>query len=93
MNRSADGGDTWSTQTLEQFQDLYSVFIDPSGIGLITGEARVYRTTDHGATWAPVQIGTYHSRLNKVSFGTDQLGVAAGWREPGGLKRSVSTDL
>lgn len=89
VNRSTDGGDTWSTQTLEQFQDLYSVFIDPSGIGLITGEARVYRTTDHGATWAPVQIGTYHSRLNKVSFGTDQLGVAAGWQTLGGLENGV----
>ena len=89
VNRSTDGGDTWSTQTLEQFQDLYSVSIDPDGIGLITGEARVYRTTDHGFTWAPVQIGTYHSRLNKVSFGTDQLGAAAGWQTLGGLENGV----
>jgi photosystem II stability/assembly factor-like uncharacterized protein len=64
-------------------------FIDPSGIGLITGEARVYRTTDHGATWAPVQIGTYHSKLNKVSFGTDLQGAAAGWLTMGGLENGV----
>ncbi len=87
--RSTDGGDSWSAQTLEQFQDLYSVHIDPSGFGLIGGEARVYRTTDHGATWAPVQIGSYHSKLNKVSFGTDQLGAAAGWQTLGGLENGV----
>ena len=87
--RSTDGGDTWSAQTLEQFQDLYSVSIDPSGIGLIGGEGRVYRTTDHGVTWTPVQIGSYHSRLNKVSFGTDQLGAAAGWLNQGGYENGV----
>jgi photosystem II stability/assembly factor-like uncharacterized protein len=87
--RSTDGGDTWSAQTLEPNQDLYSVFIDPSGIGLLSGEARVYRTTDHGVTWTPVQIGTYHSRLNKVSFGTDELGAAAGWLTMGGLENGV----
>ena len=87
--RSTDGGDSWSAQTLEQFQDLYSASIDPSGFGLLTGEARVYRTTDHGATWAPVQIGSYHSKLNKVSFGTDQLGASAGWLTMGGLENGV----
>lgn len=87
--RSTDGGTTWSAQTLEPNQDLYSVFIDPSGIGLLSAEARVYRTTDHGVTWAPVQIGTYHSRLNKVSFGTDQFGVSAGWQTLGGLENGV----
>lgn len=87
--RSTDGGDTWSAQTLEPNQDLYSVSIDPSGIGLITGEARVYRTTDNGATWTAVQIGSYHSRLNKVSFGTDQLGASAGWLNQGGYENGV----
>lgn len=87
--RSTDGGDSWSAQTLEPNQDLYAAYIHPSGIGLVTGEARVYRTTDHGATWTPVQIGSYHSRLNKVSFGTDQFGAAAGWLNQGGYENGV----
>ncbi|MBL7981944.1 MAG: T9SS type A sorting domain-containing protein [Flavobacteriales bacterium] len=87
--RSTNGGDTWSAQVLETNQDLYSAYIDPSGIGLLTGEARVYRTTDHGATWTAVQIGTFHTKLTKVSFGTDQLGAAAGWQTMGGLENGV----
>jgi photosystem II stability/assembly factor-like uncharacterized protein len=88
--RSTDGGDTWSAQILEPFQDLYSAFIDPSGIGLITGEARVYRTTDHGATWAPVQIGTYHSKLEQGELRyRPAQGAAAGWLTMGGLENGV----
>ncbi|MEZ4757802.1 MAG: YCF48-related protein [Flavobacteriales bacterium] len=92
--RSTNGGDTWSAQIIEQNQDLYHAYVDPSGFGLMGGEARVYRTTDHGATWAPVQIGTYHTKLSKVSFGTDQLGAAAGWQTLGGFENGVmrSTD-
>lgn len=87
--RSTNGGDTWSAQILETFQDLYHAYVDPSGFGLLGGEARVYRTTDHGATWAPVQIGTYHTKLSKLSFGTDQLGAAAGWQTMGGYENGV----
>lgn len=87
--RSTNGGDTWSAQILETNQDLYHAYIDPSGFGLLGGEARVYRTTDHGATWTAVQIGTYHTKLTKVSFGTDQLGAAAGWQTMGGYENGV----
>lgn len=87
--RSTNGGNSWSAQTLEQFQDLYSAWIDPSGIGLLGGEARVYRTLDFGATWTPVQIGTYHTMLNKVSFGTEANGASAGWQTSGGLENGV----
>jgi photosystem II stability/assembly factor-like uncharacterized protein len=87
--RSTNGGDSWSAQILEQFQDLYHAYIDPSGFGLLGGEARVYRTTDHGATWTAVQVGTYHTKLSKVSFGTDQMGAAAGWQTMGGYENGV----
>lgn len=87
--RSINGGNSWSAQTLEQFQDLYSAWIDPSGIGLLSGEARVCRTVDHGLTWTPVQIGTYHTMLNKVSFGTEQNGASAGWLTSGGFENGV----
>ncbi len=86
--RSTNGGASWSLQTLDPL-DLLGAWIDPSGIGLLTGKARVYRTTDHGATWSPVQIGTYHSMLGKVSFGTEQNGASAGWQTAGGIENGV----
>lgn len=86
--RSTNGGDSWTAQTLD-LQDLYSAWIDPSGIGLLTGKARVFRTVDFGATWTPVQIGTYHAMLNKVSFGTEQNGASAGWQTMGGFENGV----
>lgn len=87
--RSTDGGQSWTAQTIEMFQDLLSVWIDPSGIGLLVGEARVYRTLDHGLSWTPVQVGTYHSMLNKVSFGTEAIGGAAGWQTMGGFENGA----
>ncbi len=86
--RSTNGGANWTAQTLD-LQDLYSAWIDPSGIGLLTGKGRVFRTVDFGATWTPVQLGTYHSMLNKVSFGTDQNGASAGWQTMGGFENGV----
>ncbi|MBK8498550.1 MAG: T9SS type A sorting domain-containing protein [Flavobacteriales bacterium] len=86
--RSTNGGVNWTAQTLD-LQDLYSAWIDPSGIGLLTGKARVYRTLNFGATWTAVQIGTYHTMLNKVSFGTEQNGASAGWQTMGGLENGV----
>ncbi len=90
--RSTNGGGTWTVQQLD-VQDLYSVWIDASGIGLLTGKARVYRTVDNGVTWTPVQIGTYHSMLNKVSFGTEQNGASAGWQTMGGFENGVVRTL
>ncbi|QQR86627.1 MAG: hypothetical protein IPJ76_18985 [Flavobacteriales bacterium] len=63
--------------------------IDSTGIGVLTGEACVYRTLDFGASWTPVQSGTYHTMLNKVSFGTDQNGATAGWLTSGGVQNGV----
>ena len=86
--RSTNGGADWSLLSLG-LQDLYSVWIDSTGIGLLTGEACVYRTLDFGATWTPVQAGTYHTMLNKVSFGTAQNGATAGWLTSGGVQNGV----
>lgn len=86
--RSTDGGDSWTAQTTDQ-QDLYHAWIDPSGIGLVTGKGRVFRTVDNGASWQPVQIGTLHTVLNKVSFGTDQFGAAAGHLTMGGVEKGA----
>ena len=86
--RSTDGGENWSSQTLDA-ENLLGAWIDPSGIGLLTGKARVYRTLDNGATWTAVQIGTYHTMLNKVSFGTEQNGASAGWQTMGGNENGV----
>lgn len=86
--RSINGGLNWTAQTVDN-QDLYSAWVDPSGIGMLTGKARVYQTLNNGMSWAPVQIGTYHSMLNKVSFGTDQFGAAAGWQTIGGFENGA----
>ena len=86
--RSTDGGQTFSLQQLD-LQDLLGAWINDQGLGLLVGEARVYRTTDAGATWQPVQIGTAHARLNKVSFGDQQHGAAAGWQTQGGFEGGI----
>ena len=86
--RSTNAGANWAVQTLDA-ENLLGAWIDPSGIGLLTGKARVYRTLDHGASWTPVQIGTYHTMLNKVSFGTEQNGASAGWQTMGGIENGV----
>lgn len=85
---SADGGSNWSQQALDLL-DLYSASIDDSGIGLLTGKARVYRSLDFGESWEPVQIGTYHTYLNKASFGNQSKGAAAGWLTSGGFENGV----
>lgn len=85
---SIDGGSNWSQQALDLL-DLYGASLDASGIGLLAGKARVYRTVDMGDTWEPVQIGTYHTYLNKASFGTASMGASAGWLTSGGLENGV----
>ena len=86
--RSTDAGQTWNTETFDLL-DLLGADLHPSGMGLLVGEARVYRTLDFGTTWEPVQIGTWHTRLNKVSFGDQQHGASAGWLTQGGLQNGV----
>jgi len=89
--RSTNSGNSWTLQNLD-LQDLYGAWLNPGGIGLLVGKARVYRTTNAGASWSAVQVGTWHSMLNKVSFGNDQYGAAAGWLTSGGLENgSVRT--
>lgn len=85
---STDGGSNWSQLALDVL-DLYSASFDESGIGLLTGKARVYRSLDFGDTWEPVQIGTYHTYLSKASFGNESMGASAGWLTSGGLENGV----
>ncbi|MCB0790832.1 MAG: hypothetical protein H6595_11775 [Flavobacteriales bacterium] len=86
--RSIDQGVNWFVASLDPL-DLYGAWLDDSGIGLLVGKGRVYRTVDDAITWQPVQIGTWHTRLNKVSFGDDQHGASAGWLTSGGLENGV----
>ena len=86
--RSTDAGQTWNTETFDLL-DLLGADLHPSGMGLLVGKARVYRTLDFGATWEPIQIGTWHTRLNKVSFGDEQYGASAGWLTQGGFENGV----
>ncbi len=86
--RSTDAGENWTMQQLDP-EDLLSAWVDPSGIGLLTGDARVYQTLDHGTTWTAAHVGTYHTMLNKVSFGNEENGASAGWLTMGGLENGV----
>ncbi|MCB0795153.1 MAG: hypothetical protein KDB88_10480, partial [Flavobacteriales bacterium] len=86
--RSTDTGLTWTAEALDLL-DLYGAHVGPNGMGLLVGKGRVYRTVDNGDTWGAVQIGTWHTKLNKVSFGDDANGASAGWLTQGGFENGV----
>jgi photosystem II stability/assembly factor-like uncharacterized protein len=86
--RSTNSGASFTLQQLD-YQDLLGAWLNAEGLGLLVGDARVYRTTDMGAGWQPVQIGTAHTVLNKVSFGDALHGASAGWQTQGGFEGGI----
>ena len=78
---SSDGGDTWSQRSAEPgapptpTQDFLSVRCSPSGVCLVvTNEARLFRTTDTGRSFEPVDSGT----VQAVDFSSASRAVAVG---------------
>ena len=69
----------WYTQTSGTAQNLNGVFVQADGrTGVAVGDiGTVVRTTNAGATWAPVTSGTA-SHLNAVWFTSTSVGWAVG---------------
>ncbi|MEP0548948.1 MAG: T9SS type A sorting domain-containing protein [Rhodothermales bacterium] len=81
---TADGGQTWATQSFPGF-DLEGIAFNGSGVGIVvTDDGVVYRTTN-GAAFAP--IGTGAEDLRGVAWGTETFVFAAG-REASGARSS-----
>ncbi|HEY0976926.1 MAG TPA: YCF48-related protein [Flavobacteriales bacterium] len=86
--RSTDAGLTW-TEIQVGSSEHRSVAITPNGAGLLGTDGRIQRTNDMGLTWAVTNDGTWHTRLNKVSFMDADTGVAIGWATMGGFEAGL----
>lgn len=83
--RSTDAGLTW-TEIQAGLVEHRSVSLLPDGTGLLGTDGRILRTHDMGLTWALLVEGTWHTRINKVSFMDADTGVAIGWATTGGFE-------
>ncbi len=83
--RSTDAGLTWSVQQVGS-TDHQSVALSPGGRGILGTDGRIQCSNDMGVTWAITNEGTWHTKLNKVAFQDDQVGVAVGWATSGGFE-------
>ncbi len=84
LQKSDDGGDTWSFQYITALEAKDVLFIDDS-TGFVTATANradlwseedignFYKTTDGGATWSGVEITTSH--LSELKYGSGTLAV------------------
>lgn len=83
--RSTDAGLTWTVIQMGS-TDHQSVSLTPSGAALLGTNGRIHRSTDMGATWELAVEGTWHTRVNKMSFMDSDTGVAVGWQTTGGFE-------
>lgn len=83
--RSTDAGLTW-TEVQVGGVEHRSVSLLPSGAGLLGTDGRIMCTHDMGLTWELLVEGTWHTRINKVSFMDADTGVAIGWATMGGFE-------
>jgi photosystem II stability/assembly factor-like uncharacterized protein len=90
--RSTDGGLTWTVIQVGN-SDHQSVTINPSGMALLGTNGRIQRSNDFGNTWEVLVEGTWHTRLNKVSFANGDTGVAVGWQTMGGFESGTLRTL
>lgn len=58
MQRSEDGGETWSDVTTLPGSYIGAVVVDPSSKVYAVGGDRVYASGDHGKTWSPIDVQT-----------------------------------
>ena len=86
--RSTDGGLTWAVLQVGS-TDHQSLSLTPGGTALLGTDGRIQRSNDFGSTWSVLVEGTYHTRLNKVSFMDADTGVAVGWQTTGGLESGL----
>lgn len=86
--RSTDAGLTW-TELQVGSTEHRSISLLPSGQAVMGTDGRIHGSDDLGLTWAIRHLGTYHTRLNKVSFMDADTGVAVGWQTTGGLESGL----
>lgn len=85
--RSTDAGATW---TIEQYTGKDHLSLSHrNGVLVMCSEGAVYRSLTNGQTWEEVHLGTPVSLLNKVSFGTAQMGAAVGYIGNGGAESTL----
>jgi photosystem II stability/assembly factor-like uncharacterized protein len=90
--RSTNGGLTWTVVQVGN-TNHQSVSLTSSGWGLLGTDGRIQRTSDFGATWEVLVEGTWHTRINKVSFANGDTGVAVGWQTMGGFESGTLRTL
>lgn len=86
--RSTDGGLTWTVLQAGS-TDHQSLSLTPAGTAILGTNGRIQRSTDFGSTWSVLVEGTWHTRINKVSFANGDTGVAVGWQTTGGLESGL----
>jgi photosystem II stability/assembly factor-like uncharacterized protein len=86
--RSSDSGNTWTAQTVGT-KDHYMASFNSNGIGFVGSDASMSKTMNFGNSWSLHQGGMAHSKLNKVSFANDSVGVAVGWMTTGGIYNAI----
>ncbi|MGV3637601.1 MAG: T9SS type A sorting domain-containing protein, partial [Flavobacteriales bacterium] len=86
--RSTDAGLTWTVLQAGN-TDHQSVAFSPGGQALLGTDGRIHASTDTGATWQLLVEGTWHTRINKVSFMDADTGVAIGWLTSGGFESGL----
>lgn len=86
--RSTDAGLTW-TEIQAGNTEHRSISLLPSGQAVMGTDGRILGSQDLGLTWSILNLGTYHTRLNKVSFMDADTGVAVGWLTTGGFESGL----
>jgi photosystem II stability/assembly factor-like uncharacterized protein len=86
--RSTDGGLTWAVQQVG-VTDHQSVALSAGGRGILGTNGRIQCSNDLGQSWTITNEGTWHTKLNKVSFMNANTGAAIGWLTSGGYESGL----
>lgn len=86
--RSTDMGLSW-TEIQTGAAEHRSLCLLPSGEGVMGTDGRIMGSHDMGLSWAVRHEGSWHTRLNKVSFMDADTGAAVGWQTTGGLESGL----
>jgi photosystem II stability/assembly factor-like uncharacterized protein len=86
--RSTDAGLTWTVIQAGN-TDHQSIALTSSGKALLGTNGRIHGSLDMGTTWNVLVEGTWHTRINKMSFMDADTGVAIGWLTTGGFENGL----
>ncbi len=82
LQKSTDGGKTWVTISLDNNAIFYAIHFISQSIGIVVGaNGTIYRTTDGGQSWTPVNSGLSgdpKSDLHNIHFTSDNTGYIVG---------------